>query len=76
MGGDSIVGVQFVQDWAEDTTLGDTSVEDDNGGCGGANSYMLRSDCQEILDTLTKRGSKLQCLQYVDQLPGADGIKC
>lgn len=32
MGGNAVVGVQCVQDWTEDTVLGNTSVEDDGRG--------------------------------------------
>lgn len=76
VGGDAVVGVQCVQDWFKDTAPGNTSVEDDGGGCGGAHPDMLRSVSQEILDPQTKGGSKLQPLQFVDQSAGTDGIKC
>lgn len=65
-----------VQDWSGDTAPGNTSVEDDGGGCGGAHPDMLGSVSQEILDAQTKGGSKLHGLRFVDQSAGTDGIKC
>lgn len=43
------MGVQCVQDWTQDTALGNTSVEDDSGGCEGAHPEMLGSVSQEVL---------------------------
>ena len=37
---------------------------------------MLESVNQEVLDPQTEGGSRLQCLQFVDQTAGADGLKC
>lgn len=33
MGGNAVMSVKRIEEWNEDTTLGDAGVEDDGGGC-------------------------------------------
>ena len=76
MGSDAVMGVQRIQNWTQNTALRNTSIEDDGGGCGGAHPDMLGYVRQEVLEPQTEGGSKLQCLQFVDQTAGADRVKC
>ena len=60
MGGDTVICVQRVQNWTQNTPLRNTSIEDDGGECGGAHPDMLESVSQEVLDPQTEGGSNQQ----------------
>ncbi len=51
----TVVCVQGVQEWAEDTALRSTSVEDQGRLCIVAHSDHLTSACQEVQDPAAQR---------------------
>lgn len=67
--GCAIVGEQFIQPGAKDTTLGNTCIECQCGEDDTADQCYLWSACQEVQDPVTQGGTDVQITKVHDK-PG------
>ncbi len=74
--GCTVMCVQGVQEWAEDTALQRTSVDDQGRWGVVAHSDHLTSACQEIQDPAAQRSVQSQSLELRNQCGRHYGVKC